>query len=72
MPTVVAYRDADTGIRGDAMAKINCIVYPPTLDFEYLVQRPQQLLKKFAQHNITTIFLNLPGIHERGYSGVTR
>jgi len=58
------------GVRGDIMAKINCIIYPPTLDFHYLVQRPQQLIKKFAEQNITSLFLNLPGIYERGYRGI--
>ena len=40
------------------MSNIGCILYPPTLDYYYLVQRPQQLMKSFSQLNIPTYYLN--------------
>lgn len=40
------------------MAGIPGIIYPPTLDFDYLVQRPQQLLKALSQLGVTIYFLN--------------
>lgn len=40
------------------MAGIPGIIYPPTVDFNYLVQRPQQLLKALSQLGVTIYFLN--------------
>ena len=40
------------------MAGIPGIIYPPTLDFDYLVQRPQQLLKALSQLGVTVYFFN--------------
>ncbi|HWP98205.1 MAG TPA: glycosyltransferase [Syntrophomonadaceae bacterium] len=42
------------------MSRIDCILYPPTLDYNYLVQRPQQLMKNFSELGIPTFFLNEP------------
>ncbi|MGI6452647.1 MAG: glycosyltransferase [Syntrophomonadaceae bacterium] len=42
------------------MSNISCILYPPTLDIDYLVQRPQQLMKSFAELGITAIYMNKP------------
>lgn len=35
------------------------IIYPPTLDWSYLMQRPQQLMRQFARHGYPTFFCNL-------------
>ncbi|MEN6351781.1 MAG: hypothetical protein ABFD08_20645, partial [Syntrophomonas sp.] len=40
------------------MSNISCILYPPTLDYRYLVQRPQQLMKSFSELNIPVYYLN--------------
>lgn len=40
------------------MSNINCILYPPTLEYDYLVQRPQQLMRSFSELGITAFFLN--------------
>lgn len=42
------------------MAGIPGIIYPPTLDFDYLVQRPQQLLKALSRLGVIIYFLNRP------------
>ncbi|MDR1159951.1 MAG: glycosyltransferase [Syntrophomonadaceae bacterium] len=42
------------------MPHISSIIYPPTLDFHYLVQRPQQLMKSFSQLGIPSYFMNVP------------
>lgn len=48
------------------------IIYPPTLDFDYLVQRPQQLLKSISQLGVTVYFLNHPAYHQGQYQGIER
>lgn len=42
------------------MSNISCILYPPTLDFYYMVQRPHHLTMNFAELEIPTYFLNKP------------
>jgi len=42
------------------MSNITCIIYPPTLDYRYLVQRPQQLMKNFSELNIPVIYMDNP------------
>lgn len=39
-------------------ATINAIIYPPTQDYKYLMQRPQHLMKAFASAGITVFYLN--------------
>mgnify|MGYP000850498400 CR=1 FL=1 len=53
------------------MSNISAILYPPTLDFNYLVQRPQQLMKSFAQLGIPVFFLNRPGPYGELPTGVS-
>lgn len=48
------------------------IIYPPTLDFDYLVQRPQQLLKSLSELGVTVYFLNQPAYHQGQYQGIER
>lgn len=52
------------------MSNISCILYPPTLDYHYLVQRPQQLMKNFSELNIPTFYLNSPSPHNADKHGV--
>ncbi len=42
------------------MSAISCILYPPTHDYDYMVQRPQQLMKSFSQLQIPCYYLNNP------------
>lgn len=35
------------------------VIYPPTLDWTFLKQRPQQLMRQFARHGHPTYFCNL-------------
>jgi glycosyltransferase involved in cell wall biosynthesis len=42
------------------MSRISCIVYPPTVDYDFLTQRPQQLMKCFAEMQIPSYFINYP------------
>lgn len=41
------------------MSNISCILYPPTVEFNYLVQRPQQLMKSFSLLDVPVFYLNL-------------
>lgn len=52
------------------MANINCILYPPTLDYYYLVQRPQHLMQSFARLGINCFYLNNPGPQSRVSRGI--
>lgn len=54
------------------MTAIPGIIYPPTLDFEYLVQRPQQLLKSISELGVTVYFLNRPAYHQGLYQGIEK
>ncbi|MGM1044884.1 MAG: glycosyltransferase family protein [Bacillota bacterium] len=38
--------------------KKKVILYPPTLDWDFLKQRPQQIISQFAKNGWTTIFCN--------------
>ncbi|MBC7075655.1 MAG: glycosyltransferase [Syntrophomonadaceae bacterium] len=40
------------------MSNISCILYPPSLDFNYLVQRPQHLMKSFSRLNVLSYYIN--------------
>ena len=40
------------------MSLLGPIVYPPTIDYDYLLQRPQQLLKSLSQLEIPSLFFN--------------
>lgn len=42
------------------MSRISCIVYPPTVDYDFLAQRPQQLMKCFSEMKIPSYFINRP------------
>ena len=42
------------------MSLKNPILYPPTIDFDYLVQRPQQLMKAFAEEQVLSYYVNPP------------
>ncbi|MGR6837213.1 glycosyltransferase [Syntrophomonas erecta] len=52
------------------MSKISCILYPPTLDYHYLVQRPQQLMKNFSELGIPVFYLNRPSPNSGLQSGI--
>ncbi|MBO8159800.1 glycosyltransferase [Thermosyntropha sp.] len=52
------------------MADISCILYPPTLDYYYLVQRPQQLMQSFARLGITSFYLNNPSPQSQAVRGI--
>ena len=54
------------------MTAIPGIIYPPTLDFDYLIQRPQQLLKSISRLGVTVYFLNRPAYHQGQYQGIER
>lgn len=54
------------------MSNIDCILYPPTLNFNYLVQRPQQLMKSFSQLNIPSLYINMPSPHLSQPRGIER
>jgi len=52
------------------MSEIGCIIYPPTLDYHYLVQRPQHLMKNFSLQGTSCLFMNMPGIYQRDFRGI--
>lgn len=54
------------------MSRIDCILYPPTLDYDYLVQRPQQLMKHFSLLDVPSFFLNLPSPHSNTPHGIVK
>lgn len=54
------------------MSRIDCIMYPPTLDYNYLVQRPQQLMKHFSELGVPSFFLNLPSPHSATPQGIVK
>jgi len=41
------------------MSRISCILYPPTVDYDYLLQRPQQLMKSFSGLQIPSYYMNI-------------
>lgn len=47
------------------------ILYPPTIDFDWLVQRPQQLMQAFASLGARVLYMN-PGTRAPHKRGVTR
>lgn len=54
------------------MSNISCILYPPTLDYRYLVQRPQQLMTSFSELNIPVYYINNPSPHLPAVTGVEK
>lgn len=52
------------------MSNISCILYPPTLDYNYLVQRPQHLMRSFARLGINCFYLNNPSPQSRVVRGI--
>ncbi len=52
------------------MSNISCILYPPTLDFDYLVQRPQQIMKGFSQLGTPSYYINWPGPNMKRNKGI--
>ncbi|MGI5881216.1 MAG: hypothetical protein ACOX6L_11675 [Syntrophomonadaceae bacterium] len=53
------------------MSNLGPILYPPTLDFNYLVQRPQQLMKSFAELGSPVYWENRPSPHNSQIAGIT-
>ena len=53
------------------MSNLGPILYPPTLDFNYLVQRPQQLMKSFAELGSPVYWENRPSPHNSQVAGIT-
>jgi len=47
------------------------ILYPPTIDFDWLIQRPQQLMQAFASLDVKVYYMN-PGTQIPHQRGVTR
>lgn len=54
------------------MSNIGCILYPPTLDYYYLVQRPQQLMKSFSELDVPAYYINNPSPQSGVQSGIER
>lgn len=54
------------------MSNISCILYPPTLDYRYLVQRPQQLMTSFSELNIPVFYVNNASPHQPSVTGVEK
>lgn len=53
---------------GDEMKPV--IIYPPTIDWDYLHQRPQQLLKALARLGCVGVFCNI-NLHQLHPAGIT-
>jgi glycosyltransferase involved in cell wall biosynthesis len=56
-------------IQGDGMQPV--IIYPPTIDWDQLHQRPQQLLKAMSRLGAISLFCNL-NLHGRHSAGLER
>lgn len=54
------------------MSNISCILYPPTLDYRYLVQRPQQLMTSFSELNVPVYYINNASPHLPEVTGVEK
>ncbi|NLO20975.1 MAG: glycosyltransferase family 1 protein [Syntrophomonadaceae bacterium] len=54
------------------MAHINCILYPPTLEYHYLVQRPQHLMRSFSELGIPAFFLNNSSTYSKDKPGIRK
>lgn len=54
------------------MAAIPGIIYPPTLEFDYLVQRPQQLLKALSGLGVTIYYIEPLTLHSRNIKAIER
>lgn len=54
------------------MSNISCILYPPTLDYHYLVQRPQQLMKSFSELDVPVYYVNNPSPQSGVHQGIER
>lgn len=53
------------------MSNLGPILYPPTLDYNYLVQRPQQLTKSFAELGFPVYWENRPSPHNSQIAAIT-
>lgn len=47
------------------MSHISCIIYPPSLDYYYMLQRPQQLMRAFSELKIPSYFMSRPYLAHR-------
>ena len=47
------------------MSRISCIVYPPSIDYYYMFQRPQQLMRAFSELKIRSYFMSRPYLFHR-------
>lgn len=54
------------------MSSINCILYPPTLEYHYLIQRPQHLMRSFSELGIPVFFLNNSSTYSRKPNGISK
>jgi glycosyltransferase involved in cell wall biosynthesis len=54
------------------LAHINCILYPPTLEYHYLIQRPQHLMRSFSELGIPAFFLNNSSIYSKDKPGIRK
>jgi len=54
------------------LSNISCIIYPPTLEYNYLIQRPQQLMRSFSELGIPAFFLNNGNVYSGEKRGVRK
>ncbi len=54
------------------MSRISSILYPPTLEYSYLVQRPQQLMKTFSEIGIPSFFINNSNVYSNEKPGIRK
>lgn len=54
------------------MTGVPGILYPPTLDFDFLIQRPQQLLIALSLLGVTVYFLNRPAYQKGDFRGIEK
>jgi len=54
------------------LSNINCILYPPTLEYHYLIQRPQHLMRSFSELGIPVFFLNNGSVYSREARGIRK
>lgn len=47
------------------------IIYPPTIDWSYMKQRPQQLMEQFALHGYTVFYCNKTQLKTELYTALT-
>lgn len=54
------------------MSRISSILYPPTLEYSYLIQRPQHLMKTFSEIGIPSFFLNNSNVYSKEKRGIRK